>query len=190
MEQIFLSFVVAILIFMPAYFGNMMPLLVKNMRAVKGVKWWTIDGGLKLGKYRLFGETKTWMGLVAGAVGGGIGGIFQFSISFPFGPDVYSNDLSLWTLIWMGSFVGLCALLGDLIKSFFKRRLGYESGQPWLFFDQIDFIVGAYVGLLLLGLVDGLLLHSSLFYVLVITPALHVAANVIAWKTGMKKEWW
>jgi CDP-2,3-bis-(O-geranylgeranyl)-sn-glycerol synthase len=37
-------------------------------------------------------------------------------------------------------------MLGDIVESFFKRRIGLSRGEKWLGFDQIDFIIG---GLLL-----------------------------------------
>ena len=41
------------------------------------------------------------------------------------------------------------ALLGDLVKSFFKRRFGKERGSKWPVADQYDLVVGAFVLLLI-----------------------------------------
>jgi len=38
------------------------------------------------------------------------------------------------------------ALIGDLIKSFAKRRLGIQAGSTWVPFDQVDYIAGAIAG--------------------------------------------
>ena len=37
------------------------------------------------------------------------------------------------------------ALLGDMTKSFFKRRLGYERGAKFPLVDQLDFVAGAWI---------------------------------------------
>jgi len=50
-------------------------------------------------------------------------------------------DYSNWLLF--GFLMGFGALLGDMTKSFFKRRLGYAPGKPFIPFDQLDFVVGA-----------------------------------------------
>ena len=46
-----------------------------------------------------------------------------------------------------GAWLGLCALLGDLLKSFFKRRLTIAPGRPWIPFDEIDWVAGALFGI-------------------------------------------
>jgi CDP-2,3-bis-(O-geranylgeranyl)-sn-glycerol synthase len=59
--------------------------------------------------------------------------------------------------------MGSGAILGDLIKSFFKRRIGIKPGEKWIFFDQVDYAIGA-------------LLFTSLVY----TPSLALILTVIA----------
>ncbi len=41
--------------------------------------------------------------------------------------------------------LGMGALAGDAVKSFFKRQIGAKPGNMWPPFDQIDFVVGATV---------------------------------------------
>src|SRR3989344_6564590 len=43
----------------------------------------------------------------------------------------------------VGLTFGLGAILGDHVKSFFKRRLGMAPGAPWWPFDQVDYSLGA-----------------------------------------------
>lgn len=76
---------------------------------------------------RLLGSNKTWRGLVFGVLLGSVTGIL------------------LGQGIVYGAAVGLGALAGDAVKSFFKRRLGIAPGQPWPVFDQIDFVIGALI---------------------------------------------
>jgi len=47
--------------------------------------------------------------------------------------------------ILLGFLLGFGALLGDAVKSFFKRRRGLQPGRSWVPFDQIDYIVGGII---------------------------------------------
>ena len=81
------------------------------------------------------------------------------------------------------------ALLGDIVESFFKRRLGKNRGEDWLVFDQLDFIIGAlvlsFVMSLFLQIFTGenwFLQTFSLWHVLTIvllTPLFHLTANMV-----------
>jgi CDP-2,3-bis-(O-geranylgeranyl)-sn-glycerol synthase len=42
-----------------------------------------------------------------------------------------------------GFLLGFGTLFGDLIKSFFKRRLKIKEGKSWFPFDNIDYVIGA-----------------------------------------------
>jgi len=44
--------------------------------------------------------------------------------------------------ILTGFTMGLGAIFGDALKSFFKRQKNIPPGQPWFPFDQLDFVVG------------------------------------------------
>ena len=80
----------------------------------------------------------------------------------------------------------LGALGGDALKSYFKRKKGIQSGQPWFPFDQIDLILGAIICTLpfyKLPLIETLL-------ILIITPFLHFATNFISYKLKIKDVWW
>src|SRR5437867_1232755 len=89
----------------------------------------------------------------------------------------------------------LGALLGDLAGAFLKRRMHKPRGAKAPVLDQYDFVVGA----LLLSLTipawsvprffsgDALL---GLVAIILITPALHRAVNVIGFRIGQKQEPW
>jgi CDP-2,3-bis-(O-geranylgeranyl)-sn-glycerol synthase len=128
--------------FLPAYFANMAPVLVQGQFV-----WLDrpLDGGRVFRGERLLGAHKTWRGLVAGVA---------FGLA-PFAVQRIVYDLG-WlrplaaieygaTSLWLGFLLGLGALVGDAVKSFFKRRLALPPGAPWVGFDQLDFLVGAYV---------------------------------------------
>ena len=86
----------------------------------------------------------------------------------------------------LGFVLGMGAMLGDAAASFAKRRLGIGRGRPAPVLDQDDFVVGA-------------LLAASLIVstrpewwviLLVLTPLFHLAANVIGFLLGVKKQPW
>lgn len=115
---------------------------------------------------KIFGKNKTWKGLIAGISIAGLIGFLIGDMSLRVG---YSLPLN----IQVGILLGLGALLGDLTKSFFKRRKGISEGEAWPPFDQIDWVLGSLV-------VASFILSSiEIFLVLIILPVLHVTANLI-----------
>jgi CDP-2,3-bis-(O-geranylgeranyl)-sn-glycerol synthase len=129
----------ALWLVIPAYIANASALLIGGGTPIDFGKNWK-DGN------RILGDGKTWRGLIGGAVIGMCGGFglsvvakFGASIDFP----ININDFTGFPL--MIPIVGsICfgALLGDIIKSFFKRRVGKKRGEDWIPFDQIDFVLG------------------------------------------------
>lgn len=116
-------------IVVPGGVANMIP----PFAAILWPKWSNpVDGGKELGGKRLLGNNKTWRGLITGTIGA--------EISFLLISLIWSTQgLLPW---WFGLPLGLGALGGDMLKSFFKRRVGVESGKSWFPWDQIDWILG------------------------------------------------
>ena len=84
------------------------------------------------------------------------------------------------------ALIGLGALTGDLVKSFFKRRLGFEPGAKFVPFDQTDFVVGA---LLFIMPIFGLTL--KIFFVsLLLSFMLHIIVNHLAFYLRIRNEKW
>ena len=179
----------ALWLIIPAYIANASALLVGGGTPIDFGKNW------KDGK-RILGDGKTWRGLISGAVVGMVGG-FGLSIV-----AIYANnsDFAFLGLSDFGRYplmipiIGsICfgALLGDIIKSFFKRRAGKERGENWIPFDQIDFILGVLFFNLLMSLLlqnIGITSHNwflenfSLWHILVlliITPFIHLFSNFV-----------
>ena len=90
------------------------------------------------------------------------------------------------------------ALLGDVIESFFKRRVGKDRGQDWIPFDQLDFLVGALIFSFLMSELLYLLRLTGhhwffnsitiwhILILLVVTPFIHIVANVLFRKARKK----
>ncbi|MDI9633990.1 MAG: CDP-2,3-bis-(O-geranylgeranyl)-sn-glycerol synthase [Methanolinea sp.] len=166
----------------------MLPAYVPNSVAACFGGGRPIDGGRVLSDgERILGDGKTYRGLFSGIAGGILVGLAQLWLqgtveSFP----LPAHTLSSVVLFSVG------ALAGDLAKSFLKRRLGKPSGERWPVADQYDLVAGAF---LLAGIFDPAWLLSAvtlpvLLWILVLTPLLHRAANVIGYLAGVKDVPW
>jgi CDP-2,3-bis-(O-geranylgeranyl)-sn-glycerol synthase len=136
---------------------------------------------------RIFGDGKTYRGLVIGILAGIITGIILIYLNFQF-PFAGLPKQTFLSVILLATG----ALLGDLIKSFFKRRFGKERGTQWPIADQYDLVAGAFL-LLLIG--DPVWLFSTVtlpefLIILIITPVLHRATNIIGYLFRVKEVPW
>ena len=86
--------------------------------------------------------------------------------------------------IWGSMLIGLCTVLGDHVKSFFKRRLGIAPGAPWIF-DRFDFVVGGWVGWSLFW--GALAPWWLLFWMTIIAIPIHIVGNHVSYKLGLRK---
>ena len=178
-------------------FWIVIPIYVANASAVIVGGGTPIDFGRnwKDGR-RILGDGKTWRGLLSGTFLG---------MTVGFGLTVAASYLSTSEYSYLGltNFEGfplmipllfsLCfgALLGDIIESFFKRRIGKDRGQDWIPFDQLDFLVGALTFSLLMSEILALthlspdqwfFQHLTIWHILillVVTPFIHLTANAL-----------
>ncbi|RLG64349.1 CDP-2,3-bis-(O-geranylgeranyl)-sn-glycerol synthase [archaeon] len=181
----------------PAYVANGLAVILgKNSRPIDNYKVF-IDGR------RILGDGKT----IGGFIGGIMVGFLATIIQLPFRGLILSFALEtairegisttvicrIPSLIAATSFSGflmrgfllsLGAMLGDLIGSFIKRRLGLERGAPCIPLDQLDFII---VALLIGSLVTPIPLQYILVF-LAVTFIAHITANFIAYKLGAKNR--
>ncbi len=68
-----------------------------------------------------------------------------------------------------GFLLGFGALFGDLVKSFFKRRLNIKEGKSWFPFDSIDYVLGAllYISFLFVPSIEhiiGIIILSTMLH--------------------------
>ena len=128
-----------------------------------------------LGKYNLpidfgrkiFGPGKTWGGLLFGILIGTLVGFLQ-------------GNLQLGILLSLGAHTG------DLVGSLIKRRLGFERGNAFPGMDQLGFL--AFAILFAYPIAKPSLVQ--ILILLILTPAIHVGANVVAFLLKLKKEWY
>jgi CDP-2,3-bis-(O-geranylgeranyl)-sn-glycerol synthase len=136
---------------------------------------------------RLFGDGKTYRGLLIGILAGIGSGLVLIWLS-----DTYLlTSLPKHTVLSV-TLLASGALLGDLAKSFFKRRLGKERGTRWPVWDQYDLVVGAFILLLAFDL-SWFLTYVTipvLVFILILTPILHRAVNIIGYAFRIKEVPW
>jgi CDP-2,3-bis-(O-geranylgeranyl)-sn-glycerol synthase len=136
---------------------------------------------------RIFGDGKTFRGLFFGVLAGIItGGLLIWlsgTFTLTFLPQHTLTSVSL---------LALGALLGDLGKSFFKRRMGKVRGEKWPVADQLDLVVGAFILMLIFdpGWFFAYITVPILFIILILTIILHRAVNIIGYVMGVKEVPW
>lgn len=172
------------LIFLPAFIANAVPVVAKNIPYIRQFS--------RPIHARLLWANKTVRGLMTGVITGMFVGLVLFLWRWFFVSilPVYSeyyNLYSTWSVsVFLGGWLGLGALVGDMVKSFFKRKLWYKPGtmfQPW---DGIDYMVGAII-FALPFYYPGIL---GCLFLLIIWPILSLISNTIAYKIGWKECWY
>lgn len=177
MVEIIETIIQAVWLMLPAYISNPTAVVFGGGTPIDFGKNW------KDGK-RILGDGKTFRGLIGGTACGVIIGLIQMQ----FTPSWFLGDFTL-LVIFSLSFG---ALLGDSVKSFFKRRLGYNRGMKMPFIDQLDFVAGAWVVTYLLEpqwFTQNFTL-GIIIVILVLTPVLHRITNIIGYYMKLKKEPW
>jgi CDP-2,3-bis-(O-geranylgeranyl)-sn-glycerol synthase len=95
---------------------------------------------------RILGNHKTIRGFVCGTLIGFIIYILQIQL---YNSNPYFNKISFINYKTLPIYIGLLlsagALLGDAVKSFFKRQIDIPSGKSWIPFDQTDWVMGAII---------------------------------------------
>jgi CDP-2,3-bis-(O-geranylgeranyl)-sn-glycerol synthase len=131
-----------------------------------------IDNNLTYQGKPIFGTHKTWLGLISGSLTGLLTAILiypYFDISYP---------------VILGFFMGFSSIVGDMVKSFFKRRMDIKPGQPWIPFDQIDYMLANIIifsAPLALNLFDiSVLIVLGFFSAIII--------SLISWTIGIKEK--
>ena len=164
-----------ILFVLPAYVANAVPVL--------------LGGGTRLDFNKnffdgkpIFGETKTLRGFLSAVLAG----------------TVIAGIIALYMpLAWFstpglqfrgGIAMAFGAITGDAIGSFFKRRMGMESGRPF-FPDAVIFL--AFALLFVVPFVSAAAFSlENMVFLFGITILLHPATNFLANRLGLKKVPW
>ncbi len=166
-------------LFLPAGFANMAPVLFSRVNFLN----YPVDFNKKYKGQPLFGKHKTYRGFFFGIL---------LSILVVYIQKIAYNSMLSYSLIdyananilLVGFLFGFGALFGDLIKSFFKRRINLKPGNQWIPFDQTDWIIGAIV--LISFYIKVPLIHAIL--ALAIGTLIHPAFNYLGYLLKFKKN--
>ncbi|MBI2665387.1 CDP-archaeol synthase [Candidatus Woesearchaeota archaeon] len=158
--------------FLPGYVANMSPILFK----------WIPFLGIPIHEQK-FGKNKTWRGIIVAAITGMIifllqrmayqQGFVQFAL-------IDYNDFS----ILFGLLMGLGVILGDLVKSYYKRKNNIAPGEPWMPWDQLDFVIGGILGVSFFYVPA----VEVVFILLLFSPILHLLVNYLGYILKIKKN--
>lgn len=175
----------------PSYAANGIPTLVGGGAPIDGGRVFSRDNR------RVLGDGKTWRGFYSGMVAGILLGIAEFlsePIFRPFLVEFFPNHSFSWVgdirIIICAFLLSFGALLGDIIGSFFKRRINLKRGQSALFLDQLGFLV---VGLFLVFITlpysidlpaNILLLYGAIL--LPVTFVIHISSNLVGYFIGIQ----
>ena len=160
--------------FLPAYIANMAPVLFKKLPLFNYPIW-----------EKKLGKNKTWRGLLAAVICGGL--VFWLQ------KIAFLKGFTSWAIIdyadfsvTFGLMMGLGAIVGDAVKSYYKRKAEIKPGSPWPVFDQIDFVIGglAFAGFFYVPQGEVLLV------LLVVSPFLHIIFNHLGYFLGIRKVRW
>ena len=194
-------FLWALWIMLPAYIPNPVAALVGGGTPIDFGK--TAKDGR-----RIFGDGKTWRGLIGGIIGGIIFGGILMLLRWFFNLNFLPEHT--WITI---IFLSIGSLLGDLIKSYFKRRLGKDRGTKWPLADMYDMVIGSLVLMTIAQLLSG---HNDWFIsvltsftagpvinfglpwigitifiaIIIISPLAHRCANIIGYIFKLKDVPW
>ena len=181
MENILLFLLKCFYFMLPAYFANMAPVIVKKVNLFV----FPADFSRQINNKPIFGRNKTFRGLIFGVIFAIIVAYAQFLLyGVEFFKGISFINYSNWLLF--GFLMGFGALTGDLIKSFFKRRLSIKPGAKFIPFDQIDFVVGALV--FITPVFDVTL--EILIVSLLLSFALDIMVNHLAFYLKIRNEKW
>jgi len=172
-----LSFARLVAFILPAYVANAVPVVFGG-----GAK---IDFGRKFydGR-RVLGDGKTVNGLVSGLAFGTLAGLC-LALALP--SDFLPFAPSLNAKIVVSFMLALGALIGDLVGSFFKRRMGVERGEPSMLMDQLLFL---FFALAFAASYYPLPSIYALVVLVLLTFLLHVLFNALAHKLKLKSVPW
>jgi len=167
----------AVVFLSPAFVANASPLIVKNLVSRRH----PIDFGRTfIDGRRIFGDSKSWEGMLAGVLTGALVGVLLAPV---FQGKYVETAVS-------GLVQGTAAMLGDLANSFLKRRVGLKPGAPLPVLDQVSFVVAALIFVRLLNLDTAVgvrvgPLESAV--ILLLALVLHPLTNYVAYLMGLKE---
>ncbi|NQV08990.1 CDP-archaeol synthase [Candidatus Woesearchaeota archaeon] len=168
----------------PAGLGNMAPVFAHKLFPKFNHP---ADFNLKLGGKRIFGAHKTLRGLLAGTIIGILVAYLQKMLySTAFFSSISIIDYSSVNILLLGFLMGFGAIAGDMIESFFKRRLNIKPGQKFIPFDQTDWILGMIIFTSFVYVYT----LSTVVFLIITAFVLHILFRFLGYHLKISKELW
>lgn len=151
-----------------------------------------LDAGCRWRGKRLFGDSKTWRGVVVAMVGCIAGTAIQKFLVGSQAQSIARIDYGQLDVLVFGSVMGASAMAGELPNSFVKRRLGIAPGKTthgWLsvvfyVWDQIDLLMFSWAALSCWVRLDFTLVATSV----AVTLLLHPLSSLIGYAVGARRS--
>ncbi len=181
--QILVYWSFLLLLYAPTFVANAIPVVIKNIPIVKNYTTPINE------KY--FWKNKTYRGFIGWVLWAIAISILEYSIirymwENPISQQYYAVIHSFSLALLAGVLQGFWALWGDLLESFVKRSIGKKPGEPWVFWDGADYIIGSIV---LFSVVYIPTLWWIAFLIL-FSPCISLIANTTAYIIGWKDVWY
>lgn len=132
---------------------------------------------------RILGDHKTWRGFCIGIIAAIATVALQqlFAETFEAIAPLDYRTVNVWAL---GFVLGFGAMAGDAVESFVKRRQNIAPGKPWVPWDQIDWIIGAVLFVLLAVRLP----FSAALTAIILFGLLHPLVNFVGYKLKIKQN--
>ena len=156
-----------------------------NMAPIFAARWrW--PGGRPIA-VSLLGSHKTVRGFYSGIVGALCVLIIQRDLQIVHAlEEITLLDYSAPSIFLLGLLFGGGAMVGDMVGSFFKRRMGIPAGGCFIPLDQLDYVIGALLFVFPIMSIP----WENIAVLLVLTPFLHIGVNILSFWIGWKEVWW
>ena len=151
-----------------------------------------IDAGRSWRGKRLFGDSKTWRGVLVAVVGCIIGVAIQKHLIGEQARSIARVDYARLDVLAFATTMGVTAMLGELPNSFVKRRLSIAPGhttQGWLaavfyVWDQVDLLMLSLPALSIWARIDAELVVTAF----AVTLILHPTTSLIGYLIGARRS--
>ncbi|MFA5013102.1 MAG: CDP-archaeol synthase [Candidatus Paceibacterota bacterium] len=176
------------LFFLPAYVANTTPPLANRFNILNSL-YKPIDNNKTINGMPILGTHKSWRGLVLEIIFCTVLTGAMFILNKQFGWGIYESLGFAYEKIngfVFGLIFGVGIVFGDLLFAFIKRRLRLRPGFPFIPFDQINYVIGAFIftePIAHLGIKFWIILAG-------ITLIIHIVFNRLGYNMGLHKAKW
>ena len=175
--------IISFYLLLPAYFANITASLAGRLKFLPQ----PLDFNKKLGNNFILGAGKTLGGSLSGIIIAILtAGLQKLLFLNEFFQNISFINYQQINWLYLGILGGCGSVGGDIIASFFKRRLGLKSGDMAPLLDQLDYIIFYF---LLISITVNLT-WEIIIASLILTLILHPLANILSYLLKIKKVWW